>query len=139
MLNINRNRIVLLIDDDDDDRSLFEDAVKEIDSTIKFMSASDGQDALRILKSATILPDYIFLDLNMPRLGGKQCLAEIKKNPRLVNIPVIIYTTTRRKEDVEETKKLGALHFITKPTLFNEICEAIVSVLNPENKTAALK
>jgi len=128
---MNKNRIILIVDDDDDDRALFSDAVKEVDENIKCISASDGHHALNLLRNETLaLPDYIFLDLNMPRLSGKQCLAEIKKNSRLVNIPVIIYSTTRRPEDVEETKKLGALHFITKPTLFNEICNAITSVMN---------
>lgn len=123
-------KIVLIIDDDEDDRSLFFDAVREIDPTVKCMSAVNGQDALVQLRSKDLtLPDYIFLDLNMPRLNGKQCLAELKKDPVLASIPVIIYSTSRRSEDVEETKKLGAENFITKPTLFKEICSAIRSII----------
>lgn len=130
-----KNRTILIIDDDDDDRALFVDAMREIDSTIQCISANDGHDALKLLKNEkTSLPDYIFLDLNMPRLNGKQCLTEIKRSSRLGHIPVIIYSTSGRKEDIEETKKLGARHFITKPTLFNEIIEAIHAVLDPENK-----
>jgi CheY-like chemotaxis protein len=133
-----RNRTILIIDDDDDDRALFADAMREIDGSITCISAIDGHDALKFLKNeANSLPDYIFLDLNMPRLNGKQCLAEIKKNSRLRNIPVIIYSTSGRPEDMEETKKLGAMQFITKPTLFDEIIDAIVSVLNPKGKNAS--
>jgi CheY-like chemotaxis protein len=136
---MNKNRVVLLIDDDDDDIALFFDAIREIDETIKCISASNGHDALKLLKNDLItLPDYIFLDLNMPRLNGKQCLSEIKKNSRLEHIPVIIYSTSKRPEDIEETRKLGALHFITKPTLFNEICTALLAVLYPENEKNAL-
>jgi CheY-like chemotaxis protein len=134
-LNMAMNRTILIVDDDDDDRALFFDAIREIDETIKCLSAIDGHDALKLLKSENnSLPDFIFLDLNMPRLNGKQCLAEIKKIPRLLHIPVIIYSTSGRKEDIEDTRRLGALQFITKPTLFDQIVDAIASILDPENK-----
>lgn len=123
-------KIVLIIDDDEDDRALFLDAVSEIDRSIHCLGAHDGEDALRILDDASSpKPHFIFLDLNMPRLNGKQCLSEIRKRDHLTNIPVIIYSTTRRTEDVEETKKLGAVHFLTKPVLFADICKGISGVL----------
>lgn len=128
---MNKEKIVLIIDDDEDDRSLFFDAVKEVDIDITCMTARDGQEALDLLRSGqAALPDFIFLDLNMPRLNGKQCLTEIKKDSRLHHIPIIIYTTTKRAEDVEEVKKLGASRFLTKPALFSDICEAISSVFS---------
>lgn len=128
---MDRNKIVLIIDDDDDDRSLFSDALGEVSSTVKCVSVSDGQEGLEILRDARqALPDLIFLDLNMPRLNGKQCLAEIKKIPELAHIPVIMYSTTKRIEDVEETQKLGAAYFLTKPALFNDICHAIKMLLD---------
>ena len=126
---MNKEKIVLIIDDDEDDRALFFDAVKEVDVKMTCITARDGQEALDMLRSDAIeLPDYIFLDLNMPRLNGKQCLTEIKKDAKLFNIPIIIYSTTRRAEDVEEMKKLGASQFLTKPALFSEICNTISSV-----------
>lgn len=122
--------VIMMIDDDDDDRKMFFDAAKEVSETIQCITAEDGEQALKLLSSPlSELPDYIFLDLNMPRLNGKQCLAAMKKIERLENIPVIIFTTTRREEDVEETKRLGAVHFLTKPVLFEEICDAIRFVL----------
>jgi CheY-like chemotaxis protein len=136
-----KSKTILIIDDDDDDRSLFLDALKEVNDTVKCLSASNGQDGLNILKNMKgVLPDLIFLDLNMPCLNGKQCLAEIKNNSDFAHIPVIIYSTTKRFEDVEETKKLGAAYFLTKPALFDGICNAIKMLLEVEweNKSSKL-
>jgi len=123
-----RYKSILIIDDDEDDRSLFSDAVKQVDSALTCHSAKSGPDALGILKGG-LVPDLIFLDLNMPCQDGKQCLGELKKINALKNTPVIMYSTTRRPSDVAETKKMGATHFITKPPLFNDICKAISGVL----------
>ena len=74
------NPIILMVDDDEDDRRLFFEAAKEVSESIHCVSAEDGEKALTMLQSEHgLLPDYIFLDLNMPRLNGRQCLAEIKK------------------------------------------------------------
>ena len=125
-----RNRIIMIIDDDHDDRSIFLDAVAHIDHSIICIQASDGIQGVKMLKcDKQILPDYIFLDLNLPRLNGFQCLAEIKKDPRLLRVPVIIYSTSRRIEDACETKRLGAAFFLTKPVLFGDICKAISDII----------
>ena len=71
----------------------------------------------------------IFLDLNMPRLNGKQCLAELKREAHLRDIPVIIYSTSSEKRDIEETSRLGAAHFLTKPNKFEELCKALTFVV----------
>lgn len=113
-----KNKITLfIIDDDEDDRKLFIDAAKEVDKNIECTAAGDGQEALKMLKNElNPLPDYIFLDLRMPRINGKRCLEEIRKDERLKHIPVFIYTTSREVEESIELKKLGAVHFISKPT-----------------------
>ncbi len=127
---MSRPDIILIIDDDDDDRSLFADAVQEVDPAIKCISAKDGLEGLNLLKSMdALLPNLILLDLNMPRMSGTQCLEEIKKDSRFSHIPVVIYSTTKRKEDVEHTHKLGAAHFLTKPTLFSEIRKEIAFII----------
>ena len=127
---MSKNKIVLIIDDDDDDRSLFSDALCEVSSSVQCLSVSDGHEGLGLLRNRNNdLPDLIFLDLNMPRLNGKQCLEEIKKLPELAHIPVIMYSTTKRVEDVEETRKLGASYFLTKPAMFKDICNAIKMLL----------
>lgn len=113
---------LLIVDDDADDRQLFIDAVKDFDEDIVCVSAKDGKDALDLLNDLnTSLPDYIFLDLRMPRFNGKRCLMEIKKNERLKEIPVIIYTTSRELEDSKELKEMGAIHFISKPANPEEV------------------
>jgi len=125
-----KEKIVLIIDDDEDDRALFFDAVKTIDPDIICFSARNGQEGLEFLNNKKFrLPDYIFLDLNMPRIDGRQCLAMIKKDKRLSDIPIIIYSTSNRPEDIAECRRLGAVRFITKPTLYSEICKGIASVL----------
>ena len=108
---------ILIVDDDEDDKELFIESAKEVSNNIKCVAASDGQEALRLLKDELkpLIPDYIFLDLRMPRISGKQCLEEIRKDNRLHKIPVFIYSTSRDVEDSIELKKKGAVHFITKP------------------------
>lgn len=108
---------ILIVDDDQDDKELFIDSVREVNTKIKCVPAGDGQEALRLLKdeSKPLLPDYIFLDLRMPRVSGKQCLEEIRKDRRLRQIPVFIYTTSRDVDDSIELTKNGAVHFISKP------------------------
>ncbi|HEY9559268.1 MAG TPA: response regulator [Anseongella sp.] len=120
----------LIVDDDVEDQELFIDAVKEVDDTIECISVYNGEEALNFLNSnPSPLPDYIFMDLNMPILNGIQCLAEIKKTEQLHHIPVFIYTTSNWSRNEEETRKLGAHHFFTKPVRFADICEYISSML----------
>jgi CheY-like chemotaxis protein len=107
---------ILLVDDDADDRHLFFEAVRDVDETITCVAAVDGRHALEYLNSlGETVPDFIFLDLRMPGLSGRQCLVEIKKNPRLVRVPVIVYTTSRDEKESVELKQLGAAHFMSKP------------------------
>ena len=73
-------------------------------------------------------PDFIFLDLNMPRMNGRQCLTELKKQPGLCNIPVVIYTTSSENRDREETLALGAAAFITKPSGIEELIQSLQNV-----------
>lgn len=124
---------LLIVDDDTDDRNLFIEAVKEVDDTIVCMEAKDGQQALEMLNNMdSALPDFIFLDLRMPRYNGEKCLLEIKNNERLKNIPVIIYTTSKNVEESKQLKSLGACHFMTKPRNAEEIYYLVSIVLEEE-------
>jgi len=119
----------LLVDDDSDDTSLFKEVLEEVNSSIIFNSAEDGQQAIQFLKSRTNeLPDVIFLDLNMPRMGGKECLVQIKNDEKLHKIPVIMYTTSSQSKDIEETMQKGAICFITKPTNIKELKNILASI-----------
>jgi len=120
----------MLVDDDEDDRKLFLEATKEVDETITCISTGNAREALLYLKNTdNPLPDYIFLDLRMPGLSGKDCLVEIKKETRLMRIPVIVYTTSRDVKESMELKRLGAAHFMTKPVFPDEVYYMVSFVL----------
>jgi CheY-like chemotaxis protein len=111
-----------LIDDDADDVAIFKEAAMEANPALEIINAGNGHEALKILKhSSGDYPNVIFLDLNMPRMGGKECLSELKKDAALRNIPVIVYTTSSLSKDIEEAMLKGALCFITKPTSIKEL------------------
>ena len=127
---MNGKKTLLIIDDDADDRDLFCEAVAEIDSTAQCTTASDGEDALTKLRTnPDLFPDFIFLDLNMPRMDGRICLAELKKDLNLKDIPVIIFTTSSSQKDIDDTHDLGATYFITKPHDFKSLRTKIIFVL----------
>lgn len=122
--------VCFLVDDDTDDQEIFESALKEIDSSIKCIVANDGTEALTKLNhDETFIPDFIFLDLNMPGINGKQCLAEIKKHERFDSTPVVIYSTTVNERDMDEIDRLGAIAFFTKPSRFSELCATLSDIL----------
>ena len=87
---------VLLADDDEDDRNLFQTALKEINENIKCDFATDGKEALSILKKNDILPEILFLDLNMPKVNGFECLRKLKNDIQLAQLPVVIFTILMR-------------------------------------------
>ena len=121
---------ILLVDDDEDDRKLFFEAVKEVDKDAKCIRVASGIEALAYLKNeSNPLPQYIFLDLRMPGLSGQQCLIEIKKDARLAHVPVIVYTTSREVNESIALKKLGAAHFMSKPTSPEEVYYMVSFVL----------
>ena len=140
MQNKIHNKKILLIDDDADDRKYFQEALAEIDATIEFVQAKDGQQALEILRDPNIsLPNYIFLDLRMPRISGKQCLEQIKSDERLKSIPIIIYTTSNVIEESVDFESLGAVYFISKPSDPDEINNVISFALEERWKDHSWK
>lgn len=125
------NMVIFIVDDDEDDKKLFIASAKEINESIAFVTASDGQEALRLLKDEhNKVPDYIFLDLRMPRVGGAKCLKEIKGDKRLHDVPVFIYTTSADVKDSIELKEMGAIHFISKPVDPSDIYYILSVVLD---------
>ena len=121
---------VFYADDDPEDCELFKEALEHIDVDIKTVIAKDGREALAFLSHTPDLPNYIFLDINMPMVDGKKCLIEIKKNMKLKNIPVIMYSTTSDTNEIREYYKLGAHDFLIKPNNFNTLCDCLESIFN---------
>ena len=119
---------ILNVDDDEEDIEIFCDAVREIDSSIICLVAKSADEALKILNSDIDLPAYIFLDINMPKVDGNTCLAQIKKDRRLNKIPVIMYSTHTRKSDIETYKALNA-GFLVKQNSFYELVTELKKVL----------
>jgi CheY-like chemotaxis protein len=110
-----------LIDDDEDDRELFQLALQNADPDIRLLTANNGVKALELLENGTVRPDYIFLDLNMPLMGGTECLTCLKQNPLLSHIPVIIFSTSSDETDREILRQIGAADFMTKPSRISEL------------------
>lgn len=124
-----------------DDTYLFGEVLAEVDPNIQFETANNGQEALEhLMKDDHPLPDIIFMDLNMPRMDGKQCLFEIKQNEKLQHIPVMMYTTSSHSTDIEQSMQLGAICFITKPSDFKEL-KNILSIIaaNAHNMSKTLQ
>ncbi|MCW3127307.1 MAG: rcp1 3 [Bacteroidetes bacterium] len=128
---------VLLIDDDMDDMLLFQEALKRVDKTISLTYNSCCDEAMKLLNTAASLPECIFMDINMPKMTGLECLAVMRKSALLMHIPIVIYTTSRRASDVSSAKNLGASCFFTKPIHFNTLIEILGFILRgiPLKKT----
>ncbi len=131
---INKNEIMILMADDDaDDRLLAQDAFEEnrLGNELRFVE--DGEELLDYLyrrgkyidPESSPRPGIILLDLNMPRLDGREALKEIKADPDLHSIPIIVLTTSSAEEDITRTYDLGVNSFITKPVTFEGLVDVI--------------
>ena len=116
---------ILYADDDSDDCELLVEALEKIDPTIECRMANDGRQALKALDECDNLPDYIFLDVNMPVMDGKDCLVELKKDDRYKEIPVVIYSTTKDEGEITALYELGAVDFLPKPNSFEELYRSL--------------
>lgn len=106
-------RSIFLIEDDEDDQLFFSIALSEIEHTVLFPVAKNGQEALATLANMTVLPDFIFMDINMPKMNGIECLKAIKDIPRIKGIPIVMLTSSIIEKSL--TLQLGAQAYIKKP------------------------
>ena len=120
---------ILLVDDDEDDQDIFKEAVAVVRPDLACHVARDGEQGLEILETLSPLPEFIFLDVNMPRMDGKQFLKAVKADIRFQKIPVVIYSTSNHKSELGEYFSLGASNFITKPSEFNLLITYLKSLL----------
>jgi CheY-like chemotaxis protein len=119
--------LCFLIDDDVDDRRIFLMALNAFDRSIGLVTAYSGVQALEIINANDVfLPDYIFLDLNMPYMSGRECLIRLREIERLKNVPIILYSTIR---DFEELASLGASGFVTKPNSIQELIKVLSGII----------
>ena len=127
----NKEFSILLADDDEDDCFLFVEALQEIQIATKLTTVRNGEQLLYLLESMEEeLPHVLFLDLNMPRKDGRTVLKEIKSDPVLRQIPVVVLTTSKADEDVYRSYDLGVNSYIVKPVTF----EALVDILQTLEK-----
>ncbi len=132
---------ILLADDDEDDRNFFKDAFKEIKINTEVKTVNDGCELMDYLKTPDAhLPHILFLDLNMPRKNGLECLQEIKQLEHLKDVAIAIYSTSASESDIEETFVKGANIYIKKPNDFEALKKAlnIVTTLNWQYHTNSL-
>ncbi|MCO6147475.1 response regulator [Flavobacterium sp. NRK1] len=114
-------RSCFLIDDDEDDREIFALALKKAKAEFVCTMAKNGKEALLHASKGDFVPGYIFVDLNMPMISGRECVAELKKIDRLADVPVIVYTTSSFDKDIEDLKKMGVNHYLVKPRSFSAL------------------
>lgn len=122
---------LLLADDDKDDCELFKDALAELMELTVLKMVHDGEQLMHLLKEKTAnFPNVLFLDLNMPRKNGFECLAEIRVTEALKNLPVIIFSTSFDTDMVRELYNTGAQYYIRKPNDFSVLKRIIHDALS---------
>ena len=131
-----RCRVILMADDDVDDRLLVQEALLEADVPHALHFAEDGKALLDYLRGTggkvnrqeAPRPELILLDLNMPLKDGREVLREIRSDPSLRRIPVVVFTTSKADTDIREMYELGANSFITKPAGFGDLVQLMKRV-----------
>lgn len=129
---------ILVADDDPDDRMMIKEAFEDgrLNNHLEFVE--DGEQLLAFLRregdyakhSGDSYPGLILLDLNMPKMDGREALRELKADPRLQRIPVVVLTTSEAEEDIARTYGLGVNSFITKPVAFSEMVNVVTVLFN---------
>ena len=124
---------ILVADDDPDDRMLIEDAFLESKLSNDLHFVKDGIELLEYLRregpfqdsDKAPRPGIVLLDLNMPRMDGREALAEIKADPNLKQIPIVVLTTSKAEEDILRTYDMGVNSFVTKPVTFEGLVDMV--------------
>lgn len=129
---------ILLVDDDKDDCDIFKEALDELELSSALTILHNGIELLKFLSSEEVsYPDILFLDLNMPRKTGLECIKEMKSSKSLPSISTVIYSTSYNSNVVDELYDLGAHYYIQKPSSYKslkKVIEQSIYLLNEENK-----
>jgi len=122
---------IILADDDEDDILFFTDAFDELKINTKVNTFKDGEELMNYLNTdKAVMPNVLFLDLNMPKKTGIECLTEIKANNKMSGIAIAIYSTSASEEDIEKTFVLGANIYIKKPDDFKKLKKVLSEVVS---------
>ena len=122
---------IILADDDGDDILFFTDAFDELKINTKVNTFKDGEELMNYLNTdEAVMPNVLFLDLNMPKKTGLECLTEIKDNDKMSGIAIAIYSTSASEEDIEKTFVLGANIYIKKPADFKKLKKVLSEVVS---------
>ncbi len=131
---------IFLADDDLDDCLIFKDALEELKLSFNLTMVHNGEQLMQLLnQKKDQLPDMLFLDLNMPRKSGFQCLSEIKRDVKLMQLPVIVYSTAFQQDVVDQLYKNGAHHYISKPNKFSLLKKIIHQAITTTAKGGLLQ
>ena len=132
-------RRVIIADDDEDDRMMVLSAFRENRADVHIDFAVDGSDLMDILTKETVVASTVFilLDLNMPKKDGREALKEIKGDPKLKKIPVIIFTTAKNEAEIRKCYDMGANTYIVKPDGFDELRKVVSNLSSYWLETAA--
>jgi CheY-like chemotaxis protein len=123
---------IFLAEDDEDDVVIFSEIMLDIAKSITVTVAVNGMELMNLLRTAKILPELIFLDLNMPLKNGFECLQEIKSNEDWKDIRIVVYSTSAQPHQVERAYKRGADLYIQKATSYNDFKQAVENCLTIE-------
>jgi CheY-like chemotaxis protein len=126
---------ILMADDDPDDIEMFQSAVDETCSALQLTVATDGEKFLALL-SKSPKPYAIFLDLNMPIITGKECLLEIRTKNEYDDVPIVIFSTSAQKSEIDFCLKNGANNYLTKPSSYAGIKSIVDNLCNESLITA---
>jgi two-component system, chemotaxis family, response regulator Rcp1 len=124
---------VLLVDDNPGDTDLIADVLKRNDRHTRVHSVADGVEAMAFLRGEgkyanAVPPTLIVLDLNMPRKDGQAVLAEVKSDPALLHIPVVVFSTSKARNDIATSYRLGANSYVSKPGDLNGFVSAVTAI-----------
>jgi CheY-like chemotaxis protein len=128
MSTVSTKPVILYAEDDFDDFNSVKEALDQVTDHYVLDHARNGSEAIEYLKNMTSPPDLIVLDLNMPLVDGKEVLVWIKKQEQLNRIPVMIFTTSSRKDDIDLCQKNGCT-FFRKPTLYRDLLHVAQTML----------
>ena len=121
----------LIIDDDPDDQEIFLMCVQEINNSIHCLTCNTGVDAISMFESdLSYIPEFIFIDVNMPKMNGITCLGILKNVERLKHSKFFMYSTSADRSALEDSRKLGANDFIIKPVRKAELKERLASIFS---------